>query len=174
MKSKRIHLRPIAIKDTKIYYESTQSEEIMYMTGTQQTFTFEQIEEHIKTIIVDDSREDYAICFNKTNEMVGELSIMDIDKRNSAAAFRISMNSTKYTGIGLGSEAIDLIVDYVFNSLNLNRLQLEVYSHNPRGIRAYEKAGFIKEGVLREKLLYNGKYSDEIIMSILKKDYNNQ
>lgn len=63
------------------------------------------------------------------------------------------MNSTKCIGIGLVSEAIDLAVNYVFNSLNLNRFQLEVYSHNPIGIKAYEKAGFIKEGVLRETIV---------------------
>ncbi|GEL67944.1 hypothetical protein [Marinilactibacillus psychrotolerans] len=83
MESKRIHLRPIAIKDTEEYFKSIQREKIIDMTGTKQTFTFDQVEKHIETIILDDSREDYAINFNKTNEKVGELSIIDKrDKRH--------------------------------------------------------------------------------------------
>ena len=102
--------------------------------------------------------------------MIGELSILDIDSPNHAAVFRIAMNHTKHTGKGFGTEAMELIIDHVFNGLKLNRLQLEVFSHNVRGIRAYEKVGFIKEGILREALFYQGNYSDEIIMSILKSD----
>ncbi|MBJ3787789.1 GNAT family N-acetyltransferase, partial [Bacillus sp. OA1] len=44
-------------------------------------------------------------------------------------------------------------------------------SHNLRGIKAYEKVGFVKEGTLRQSLFYNDTYSDEIIMAILKSDY---
>ena len=103
--------------------------------------------------------------------MIGELSISDIDKEDKKAGFRISMNSIELTGKGYGTEAIKLVLAFVFEELALNRLQLEVYSHNLRGIRAYEKVGFVKEGILRESLYVNGKYSDEIIMAILKRDY---
>lgn len=92
---------------------------------------------------------------------------LDIDSPNHAAVFRIVMD---HTGKGFGTEAMELIIDHMFNDLKLNRLQLEVLSHNVRGIRAYEEVGFVKEGILREALFYQGIYSDEIIMSILKSD----
>lgn len=83
------------------------------------------------------------------------------------------MSSIELTGKGYGSEAIKIVLQFVFEELHLNRLQLEVFDHNLRGIRAYEKVGFVKEGVLRESLYYNGNYSDEIIMAILKTNYKN-
>lgn len=167
MKNKQIYLRKIRIEDALAYQESTTNEEIRYMTGTPREYTLEEI----KTQIIEDtSREDYAICLNETKEMIGELSILDIDSPNHAAVFRISMNHTNHTGKGFGTEAMELIINHVFNDLKLNRLQLEVFSHNVRGIRAYEKVGFVKEGILREALFYQGNYPDEIIMSILKSD----
>lgn len=171
MKSKQIYLRPVTVEDAPIFLKSTTNQEIMRMTGTKQTFTLEQIEKFLQDIQNDETREDYAICLNETDVMVGELSILDIDLDNKLAGFRISMNDSKYLGKGLGTEAVRLIIDHVFVTLDLNRLQLEVFSHNPRGIRAYEKAGFIQEGVLREALLFDGIYSDEIIMAIIKRDY---
>lgn len=81
------------------------------------------------------------------------------------------MLSIALTGQGYGTEAIKIVLRFVFEQLSLNRLQLEVFSHNLRGIEAYEKVGFVKEGTLRQSLFYNDTYSDEIIMAILKSDY---
>lgn len=96
-----------------------------------------------------------------------------MDEKSKKAGFRITMASISLTGKGYGTEAIKIVLNFVFEQLKLNRLQLEVYSHNLRGIRAYEKMGFIKEGVLRQSLFYQNTYSDEIIMAILKSDYDN-
>lgn len=81
------------------------------------------------------------------------------------------MNAMELTGKGYGTEAIALVLAFVFDELKLNRLQLEVYSHNERGLRAYEKNGFKREGVLREALYLNGAFSDEIIMAVIRRDY---
>lgn len=170
MKSSRIHLRAIELADALNYQKGTTIEEIRFMTGTPREFSIQEIKAHIKQIQQDESREDYAICLNKTGEMIGELAIFDIDETNRSAAFRISMNNSAYLGKGLGTEAIELIKNHVFTTLSLNRLQLEVFSHNQRAKKAYEKVGFIQEGLLREVLCYKGKFYDEIIMSILKSD----
>jgi RimJ/RimL family protein N-acetyltransferase len=143
MKNKQIYLRKVRIEDAFAYQESSTNEEIRYMTGTPREYTLEEIKTHIKKIIKDTSREDYAICLNETKEMIGELAILDIDSPNHAAVFRISMNHTNHTGKGFGTEAMELIINYVFNDLKLNRLQLEVFSHNVRGIRRYLKRSSI-------------------------------
>lgn len=75
MKNKQIYLRKIRIEDALTYQESTTNEEIRYMTGTPREYTLEEIKTHIKRIIEDTSREDYAICLNETKEMIAKLSI---------------------------------------------------------------------------------------------------
>ncbi|WP_050616542.1 GNAT family N-acetyltransferase [Bacillus testis] len=174
LESKRIYLRPLCRLDAPIMLESTMDKEMRYMTGTHSNFSLEQIKAHIDHINNDSSRYDFAICLKSSDEMIGELSILDIDKENKKAGFRISMVSISLTGKGYGTEAIKIALSFVFEQLQLNRLQLEVFSHNSRGIRAYEKVGFVKEGVLRQSLYYNNAYSDEIIMAILKGDYKNR
>ncbi|WP_455675738.1 GNAT family N-acetyltransferase [Pradoshia sp.] len=173
LESKRIYLRPLSELDAPIMLESTMDKEIRYMTGTNSNFSLKQIKTHIDNINNDSSRYDFAICLKSSEEMIGELSILDIDEENKKAGFRISMGSISLTGKGYGTEAIKIVLNFVFEQLHLNRLQLEVFSHNLRGIRSYEKVGFVKEGVLRQSLYYNNAYSDEIIMAILKSDYKN-
>ena len=59
-----------------------------------------------------------------------------------------------------------------FETLNLHRIWLQVYVTNPRGIRAYEKAGFRHEGVFREGHYYGGRYLDVNLMSILRQEWD--
>jgi len=60
---------------------------------------------------------------------------------------------------------------YGFEELNLNRIWLRVYDTNPRARKAYEKAGFVYEGTLRQAEYKHGRYIDVHVMSILKSDW---
>jgi len=173
LENERIYLRNLYPSDAQVLLNATKIEEFRYMTGTRHNITLDLIKDYINKVKNDSSRCDFAICLKNNDTMIGDLSILDINKEDKKAGFRIALSKTNLTGRGYGTEAIKCVLPFVFNVLKLNRLQLEVYSHNLRGIRAYEKVGFVKEGVLRQSLLYNGEYSDEIIMALLKKDYDN-
>jgi RimJ/RimL family protein N-acetyltransferase len=111
------------------------------------------------------------LIFLSSEELLGDLSILEIDQANHKAGFRIALHNTNHLNKGYGTEAVQLALQYTFEQLELNRLQLDVFSHNIRGIKSYEKAGFKKEGVIRQSLYFNNQYSDEIIMGMLQKDY---
>lgn len=172
IKGKFLYLRPIKNEDLESIYKSCQDEEFLYMTGTRKSFTLDKIIKSYKQFSEDPTRYDFAICLLDSNQIIGDLSILEIDLDNKKAGFRISLHSQNILNKGYGTEATLLAQKYVFEELKLNRLELEVYSHNVRGIKAYEKAGFRKEGVLRQSLYMKSKFSDEIIMGILLEDYN--
>lgn len=89
--SKRIYLRNLEVSDGQKMYQGYKNKELTYLTGTEAEFTLVQIESHIKKCQSDASRVDFAICLIDSNEMIGELSIVDIDLENESAAFRIAM-----------------------------------------------------------------------------------
>lgn len=170
-KGKSVYLRALTEEDMTSIYRACQDEEIIYMTGTRQSFTLDDIIERYKQFDLDDTRINFAICLLDSQEMIGDLSILDIDVSNKKAGFRIALHSKNYTGKGYGTEATKLAQKVSFEELKLNRLELEVFSHNIRGIKAYEKAGFRIEGVLRQSLYMNNTYSDEILMGMLQEEY---
>ncbi|MRX73878.1 GNAT family N-acetyltransferase [Bacillus lacus] len=174
LKGEKVYLRPLREEDTMSIYKGTQDQEAIYMTGTQKVFSLEEIVGAYQQFKEDDSRQDLAICLVSNHETIGDLAIMEIDYINKKGIFRIALHSSNYYGKGLGTEAVKLAQAYVFDELNLNRLELQVYSHNIRGIKSYEKAGFVKEGVLRQSLYMNNQYSDEIIMSVLQDEYRSK
>ncbi len=166
------YLRPITEEDFESIYKATKDSEIRYMTGTINNFTLEDIKWHYERVNKDDSRYDFAICLKRSNEIIGDITISDIDRMDNKEGFRIALHNLGNLGKGYGTEAVKLAIYFAFEELKLNRLQLEVFSHNPRGVKAYEKAGFTIEGALRQSLYINNQYSDEIIMGILREEYN--
>ena len=116
-------------------------------------------------------RLDLAVTDKATGECVGEAVLNEWDPGNESCNFRILLGPHGRDR-GLGTEATRLIVGYGFERLGLHRISLEVYAFNPRARRAYEKAGFRPEGVLRESLRYDGSWVDTTVMSVLASEWS--
>ena len=96
---------------------------------------------------------------------------MDIDHRNRATEFGIMIGEKSYWNQGYGNEAVRLLLKLGFETMNLNRVFLRVFETNPRAIRAYEKAGFKREGRQRQGEWQNGRYIDVLVMSVLREEW---
>jgi RimJ/RimL family protein N-acetyltransferase len=117
-----------------------------------------------------DDRLDLAVVDKASGVVVGEAVLNEWDPDNQSCNFRILIGPSGQ-GRGLGTEATRLIVGYGIEKLGLHRISLGVYAFNPRAQRAYEKAGFTTEGVLRDALLWDGEWVDEVVMSVLAQDW---
>ena len=74
-------------------------------------------------------------------------------------------------GRGYGTEAVRLLVDYAFETFDLNRVCLSAFGNNPAGLRAYERAGFKLEGVRRRVWYRAGTWHDDVMMSVLRREW---
>ena len=74
-------------------------------------------------------------------------------------------------GTGLGSGALRALMRYAFEELNAHRLWLDVFETNARAQHVYGKAGFRKEGILREAIYRDGEFHSLVLMSILEREY---
>lgn len=104
-------------------------------------------------------------------QLVGNCGFVKVDSRNSCAEIGIFIGDARFWNKGYGTEAMRLMLKYGFYTLNLNRIYLTVYETNPRGIRCYEKAGYIHEGRLRQAIFQDGRYIDMLVMSALRSEW---
>lgn len=168
---KKIYLRPIDSGDVNLFCDCINSLDIRYTFFTSFPTNRSRQEELLKNLYKEKDYIPFAICIKETNEAVGVTAFHRVDYVSRAAIFSIIIVDSKDWGQGYGSEATKLMVDYGFEILNLNRIQLHVFAGNERGIKAYEKAGFVKEGLLREAMYHNNEYCDFYVMGILRRDY---
>ena len=90
------------------------------------------------------------------------------------ATFYIAIADEEQRSRGYGGQALTLMTDYAFNTVNLNRLQLHVSVENKRAVKAYKRQGFIIEGTLRQAMYYDGRYIDFYVMGLLRNEYQKQ
>jgi RimJ/RimL family protein N-acetyltransferase len=102
--------------------------------------------------------------------LVGDVVLRGARPKDRCATLGIALGRA-YIGRGYGTDAMRVIVGYGFREMGLHRIQLEVAPFNPAGIRAYEKAGFTEEGRHRESVLHDGRWYDEVLMSILDHEW---
>lgn len=74
-------------------------------------------------------------------------------------------------GRGYGAEAVRLMVDFAFTTFDLHRISLSAFANNPVGLRAYERAGFQREGVRRRAWYREGAWQDDVLMAVLRPDW---
>lgn len=113
----------------------------------------------------------FAIINKENDTLLGNISLMKIHDVNRTAELGIFIGDENYLSRGYGSEAIMLLLDFGFKYANLNNIMLKVFDYNKRAIKAYEKCGFKTFGVWKKSHYFNGEYSDEIFMNILKEDF---
>ncbi len=103
---------------------------------------------------------------------IGSVGLHQIEAANRNAEFGIFIGDKAFWNSGYGTEATRLALQHGFETLNLNRISLQVFETNPRAIHIYEKIGFILEGKLRQRIYRSGHYIDIFIMSMLRSEWD--
>ena len=102
---------------------------------------------------------------------IGNLGLHAIDEAQGRATLGISIGEKGQWSRGYGSDAIRQVLRYAFAELGLRRVDLQVDEDNLRGIRCYEKCGFVREGLLRAHRLRRGQPVNAMVMAVLREDW---
>jgi RimJ/RimL family protein N-acetyltransferase len=112
-----------------------------------------------------------AIHVRESDRLIGTCAFSQLDGDNGSVLFHITIGEVDAWSKGYGTEATELMLAHAFTRLPLHRVALTVFDFNTRAIRAYEKCGFVVEGRSREAIFRDGRYWDEIHMSVLADEW---
>jgi len=144
--------------------------EVLRLTGSRQPVTEDVARQWLATRQDHHDRADWAIVRRQDDVVLGDVVLNQLAEHDASVNFRILLVKPDLFGRGYGTEATRLVVDYALDVAGLHRISLEVYDFNPRAQRVYEKCGFVREGVCRDALYWDGEWHDAIRMSILYTD----
>ena len=131
----------------------------------------EEIERFFAARVVGPDALAMAVHVQATDRLVGTCAFSQLDGENGSALFHITIGEKDAWGHGFGTEATQLMLDHAFGTLGLHRIALYVFEFNERAIRAYKRCGFVVEGRSRESIWRDGRWWDEMAMSVLESDW---
>ncbi len=131
----------------------------------------EEIERFFAARVVGPDALAMAVHERATGRLIGTCAFSQLDGENGSALYHITIGESDAWGRGYGTEATQLMIDHAFGTLGLHRIALFVFEFNERAIRAYRRVGFVVEGRSRESIWRDGRWWDELAMSILESDW---
>jgi RimJ/RimL family protein N-acetyltransferase len=131
----------------------------------------EEIERFFSARVVGPDALAMAIHERGSERLVGTCAFSQVDGENGSALYHITIGEKDAWGQGYGTEATRLMLDHAFGVLGLHRVALFVFEFNERAIRTYRRCGFVIEGRSRESIYRDGRWWDELAMSVLESDW---
>ncbi|MFC1715761.1 GNAT family N-acetyltransferase [Candidatus Poribacteria bacterium] len=170
----RIYLRPLDMEDIDPFVQWLNDEEVRQYLSRMSPLNKVREKDFIEGLYKNDSEIVLGIVLKEDDQLIGNLALHRISSPFRHAGMGIVIGDKSCWSKGYGTEAMNLMMGYGFDELNLHRIFLTVLSFNTRAIRTYEKVGFKKEGVFRDHIYRNGKYHDVHYMGILEDEWREQ
>lgn len=174
----RIYLRAIEESDFPNYFDWLNSQETLkYQQHGLYPNSLQNMKAYFDSMTPGSINNTYkenfylAICLKENDLHIGNISFKVMSAAFRYSELSIMFGNAEHRGQGYGTEAILLMSDHAFRKVNVNRIQAGMVKENVTCVKAFEKAGFKHEGVMRELYYCDGKYQDCCIMSKLKRDW---
>ena len=171
IQGKRLTLRAIERDDLPRYVAWLNDLEVIHHLKTYPPMNLEDETDWYEQQRKDGSTLNLAIVVSDEEWHIGSVSLMKINQRDQNAELGIIIGDKTRWGQGYGREAIQLLLHYGFTTLNLHRVYLRVDASHTPAIRCYLSCGFVEEGRLRDVVFRQGRFEDQLIMSVLRPEY---
>lgn len=165
-----LYLRALEPEDLEFLYAIENNQALWEISHTQTPYSRFLIRQYLKNAhqdIYEAKQLRLAICRERDFSAIGLIDLFDFDPKNRRAGVGILIQSENDRGEGVGSEALDLLIQYVFRQLQLHQLYANISEDNTASLALFTKFGFQKIGIKKEWNLVDGCYKDEILLQLI-------
>lgn len=166
-----IYLSPICEEDVETFTKWLNDFDVTDYIGRSDALSTLSGEKEWIASVISEKKYIFSIIKNEGDKLIGNIELSDIKHSDRTATLGIMIGENDERSKGYGLEAINLLLDFAFNYLNMNSINLTVLEVNERAKRCYQKAGFKTFGIQRNNKYINGKYYNTVHMDILKDEF---
>ena len=172
LKGTNIYLRALEPQDLEFVYAIENNESVWEVSNTQtpySRFLIKQYLENAHQDIYEAKQLRLAICLNNSQEAIGLIDLFDFDPKNNRAGVGLVIADLASRNKGIGSEALELVINYSFQQLQLHQLYANIGTENLPSLSLFTTFGFEKIGVKKDWNFTNNSFHDEILLQLIKK-----
>ncbi|GIW04606.1 MAG: N-acetyltransferase [Thermomicrobiales bacterium] len=169
----RVTLRPICANDLPLLLRWMSDPRLMrHWAQPVPLVTEEQLAQDLAGRFARFDTAGYFMIEREDGAAIGRIEFEQLDERSRSAEVMILIGDPDARGKGYGTEAMVALLRYLFHQRNLHRVYLTVLAWNTPAQRSYAKAGFVVEGRLRDDVYFDGHYHDQLVMGILREEFD--
>jgi len=169
LKGERIYLRALEPEDLELIYAIENDESVWEVSQTQTPYSKFLIKQYLENCHKDiyEVKQLRLVIVTLDNEAIGFVDLFDFDPKNNKVGLGVLIldhaRGNKY-----GSEALELLVGYTFNNLNVHQIYANVLEDNIASVKLFEKLGFTISGIKKDWVLENNEYKNEYLFQLIK------
>ena len=173
IRGRKVWLRALEAADLDHYKRAVDSVEVGTWAGYPWPHSNETIERWYESVRAHHGQGEYwfAVSLLGSDEFVGTVWLWSKGSRLDGLELSVFVTEEAGLGRGLGSDAVDAALDFVFGSYETERVWLTTEVGNTRARRAFEKSGFRVDGTIRHHFRRAGEWRDSLLMAILREDW---
>jgi RimJ/RimL family protein N-acetyltransferase len=170
LNNQTINLRAIEISDLELIQRWRNMSSIQPFVREYREMAFKNVENWYNSIV--DNREFMFFIIEDQKKLpIGVAGLTYIDWLNKHADLHLGLYEKPWGDESYGKITVNMILNYGFNFLNLNKIYAEIYSIDDAKLKLFSNCNFKQDAILREHYYYKGKYQDSHILSILKSEF---
>ena len=163
-----VRLRPFGPDDAERYRAWVNDPEIGALIDRAGTVTEVEHRAWYRAVVASPTAAMFAVDRRADGKFIGLVWLYDIHPRHKRAEVRIVIGDRSAWGGGYGTDALRLLIRVAFGPLGLDKLWADVLATNPRGVGAFERAGFAREGLLRADRAHGAGRVDVVRLGIVR------
>ncbi|GAA6170848.1 hypothetical protein NBRC116592_05180 [Colwellia sp. KU-HH00111] len=173
LENNNIYLRNVCLTDVNdSYYQWLNDPQVNQFLETRFVVqSKEKIAEFVTSKDGDPNEILLAICDKEQDLHIGNIKLGAINWYHRRAEISLLVGNKKYWGKGIATQAIQLISEFAFQTLNLNKLMAGAYQNNIGSIKAFQKCGYKIEGEVEDYVLVNNQGVALIKLGITAKQF---
>jgi RimJ/RimL family protein N-acetyltransferase len=126
--------------------------------------TSDHLVEYVRSMLASSDSFLLAVLTNESHEHIGNIKLGPINRNHETASIGLFIGEKTWWGKGVATETIAAVSDWAFNSVNLSKLSAGAYATNIASIRAFERCGFSREGLLRSQVQLDSGTRDDVVL----------
>jgi diamine N-acetyltransferase len=171
LRGEHIYLRALEPEDLEFLYHIENNPEFWEVSNTITPYSEFILEKYLKNAhrdIFDVRQLRLTICLDNSKEPIGLIDLYDFEPLHRRAGVGIVIAQDEHRRKGYAAEAIKILKEYAFDSLNLHQLYAGISSENKGSIKLFENAGFKQTGLKLDWLFRKGEFADEFIYQCIR------
>ena len=172
LNSKNIYLRSIEPRDAALMLQWENNPENWAVSNTLVPFSEHLILQYVNSAqdIFETKQLRFIICLQENDSPIGTIDLFEYDPLHRRAGIGILIDKVSERNKGYANEALNLLINYSFNRLNLHGLFCNIFESNKHSIKLFENNNFIKTGEKKEWVKIKNGWETELFFQLINKE----